>query len=156
MQFIDLVLIPILDGEQDMLNALDTYKYLKSIKPDIKIIFVLNRVKDSAFIKQQFDHFFGDSRDVFSNFLDASEFISTEELSLYISFVESDVIRFSRRFGLTAYEISNIEKPYLDNILESDNPKVASFKHYMSRSCKKYYEEVLIKSFEVLDTKLGR
>ena len=155
-EFIDVVLIPTLDGEQDMINALDTYKYIKAINENIKIIFVLNRVKEVSYVEQQFDHFFGDSRGVFSNFLCAKDFISDEELSLYISFADNDIIKFSRRFGLSVYEIAQMKKDYLDDILQNQNPKVASFKHFMSMSCKKYFNDILSENFKILDTKLGR
>jgi hypothetical protein len=156
LHFIDMVLIPTLDGEQDMLNALDTYQYIKSICENMNIVFVLNRVKEHQFVAQQFDHFFGDSRGVFNNFLAAKDTITDEELELYISFLENDVIRYSRRFGLTVYEISNIKKAYLNDIREHNDPKVASFKHFMSRSCQKYSSEVLTKNFAILDEKLRR
>lgn len=156
LDFVDLVLIPVLDGEQDMVNALDTYNYLKSINKDIKIIFVLNRVKKRALVRQQFDHFFGDARGIFKNFLAAKNFINEEELKLYISFVESNVIKYSRRFGLSIYEIAKIEKTYLEDILKNDDPKVASFKHYLSKSCQEYDNKVLSLNFKIIDKKLGR
>ena len=154
LHFIDLVLIPTLDGEQDMLNALDTYKYIKEIRSDIKIIFVLNRVKESAFVYQQFDHFFGDSRGVFTNFLCAKEYLLKEEINSHIDLLESDVIRYSRRFGLTVYEIANLKKEYISEIVQNSDPKVASFKHYMSRGCKKYHHDVLNPSFAKIEEKL--
>lgn len=154
LSFIDLVLIPTLDGEQDMVNALNTYDYLKEIDENLKIIFVLNRLKDRDFVKEQFDHFFGDSRGVFSNFLSAKEHITKEELENYIALEDSDVIRYSRRFGLTIYEIAKIEKEYLSDITKSSEPKVASFKHYMSRASKKYYKKVLLNGFECMDMRV--
>ena len=156
LELVDLVLIPILDGEQDMLNALETYKRLKSINKDIKVLFILNRVKDMTFVKLQFDHFFGDSRGVFKNFLSAKEFISKEELNMYLCFSESDAIRYSRRFGLSVYEIANIEQASLKDILHSSDPKVASFKYYLSKSCKNYKSEVLDKNFKIIDKKLSK
>lgn len=154
LSFIDLVLIPTLDGEQDMVNALDTYEYLKEIDEDLKIIFVLNRLKDRNFIKEQFDHFFGDSRGVFTNFLSAEKRIEQVELENYIVMEDSDVIRYSRRFGLTVYEIAKIEKEYLSDIAKSSDPKVASFKHYMSRASKKYYKNILLSGFESMDKRV--
>jgi len=153
--FIDLVLIPTLDGEQDMLNALDTYNYLKEIDENLKVVFVLNRLRDREFVKEQFDHFFGDSRGVFNNFLSAEDKISKYELENYIALEDNDVIRYSRRFGLTVYEIAKIEKEYLSDISKSSDPKVASFKHFMSRASKKYYRDVLSEGFEIMDKKLG-
>jgi hypothetical protein len=155
MHFIDVVLIPALDGEQDMINAIDTYNYVKSINKNIKIIFVLNKVKEPAYVKEQFDHFFGDSRGVFSNFYSAHNYITQEELELFITFSQNDVIRFSRRFGLSVFEIAKIKKEYLDDILHNSNPKVASFKHFMSRSTQKYHDDILEKSFTIIDRKLG-
>ena len=154
--YIDLVLIPTLDGEQDMINALKTYRYLKSMRTDIKIIFVLNRVKNRAYVTQQFDHFFGDSRGIFKNFLEAKKFISSEELKLYNLLEESNVIRYSRRFGLSVYEIAKIQKDYLNDISQKDDPKIASFKHSMSKMCQKYHSEVLCKNFDIMDQKLGK
>lgn len=153
-EFIDLVLIPVLDGEQDMINALDTYKNIKNINENIKIMFVLNRVKEMAFVEEQFDHFFGDSRGIFKNFLCAKDYINDEEFSLYLSLVDSDIIKFSRRFGLSVYEIAKMNKDYLENILEHSDPKIASFKHFMSLSCKRYDYDVLSKNFIILDSKI--
>ena len=156
LEYIDLVLIPTLDGEQDMINALTTYQNLKSMKKDIKIIFVLNRVKNRTYVAQQFDHFFGDSRGIFKNFLEAKKFINSEELTLYTMLVESDVIRYSRRFGLTVYEIAKIEASYVSELARSNDPKVASFKHFMSKTCQKYHNEVLRQNFSIIDKKLRR
>jgi len=154
-EFIDLVLIPCLDGEQDMINALDTYKYIKKINENIKIVFVLNRVKEVSYVQQQFDHFFGDSRGVFSNFLCAKDYINEEELSLYISFLDNEVIKFSRRFGLSVYEIANMKKDYMQNILQDPNPKISSFKHFVSITSQKYNADILNEGFKILDIKLG-
>ena len=156
LSFIDLIVIPTLEGEQDMLNALDTYNYLKEIDEDLKVIFVLNKVKERAFVKEQFDHFFGDSRGVFKNFFTIKDKITQEELENPILLEESDVIKYSRRFGLSIYEIAKIEREYLSDIAKNSDAKVASFKHYMSRASKKYYKNVLHKAFEVMDKKLGR
>ena len=154
LSLIDLVLLPILDGEQDMLNALHTYKRLKTIEPHVKIIFVLNRVRNLRHIHEQFDHFFGDSRGVFKKFLAAKNYISKEELTNYIALLDDDVIRYSRRFGLTVYEIAHIKPTYIQEISQNADPKVASFKHYMSKSCVKYYNEVLRDAFRVMSNLL--
>lgn len=156
LEYIDLVFIPTLDGEQDMINALTTYQNLKAMKKDIQIIFVLNRVKNRAYVTQQFDHFFGDSRGIFKNFLEAKKFISSEELKLYTMLAESDVIRYSRRFGLSVYEIAKIDASYVNELSKKNDPKVASFKHFMSKTCKKYHDEVLSKNFSIIDKKLRR
>ena len=153
-EFIDLVLIPTLDGEQDMINAIDTYKYIREISAKVKIMFVLNRVREVTYVKEQFDHFFGDSRGVFNNFFCAKEFIQDDEFENYLAFLDSDIVKFSRRFGLSVYEIAMIQKDYLDDILQTDNPKVASFKHYMSLSCRKYHADILSRNFSILDAKL--
>ena len=60
MNEIDLVLIPLLDGEQDAVNAKKVYNQLQEIHPSINISFALNRAKNSKFIEYQFDNFFGD------------------------------------------------------------------------------------------------
>lgn len=151
---VDLVLLPILDGEQDMLNALHTYRRLKAMDSNVKIIFVLNRVRNMKHIHEQFDHFFGDTRGIFKKFLSAKNIITDSELQNYIALIDDDIMRYSRRFGLTVYEIAHIKPTYLQDIAQQSNPKVASFKHYMSRSCVKYYNEVLRRAFNVMNNLL--
>ena len=156
LSLVDLVLLPVLDGEQDMLNALHTYKRLKAIDEKVNIAFVLNRVRNMEHITEQFDHFFGDSRGVFKKFLAAKNFITPNELQHFIALIDDDVMRYSRRFGLSVYEIAHIKPTYIQDMAKHSNPKVVSFKHYMSRSCVKYYNEVLRKAFNVMNTLIRR
>jgi len=65
--FLDFVVIPILDGEQDGINASFIYSVLKGYNQNLKFIFVLNRVKNLDYAHYQFENYFGDSRGIFKN-----------------------------------------------------------------------------------------
>ena len=96
---VDLVIIPLMDGELDASSAFDMYCQLKSGNPSLKIIFALGKANTSRDLMCQFDMFFGDQRDLFNN--EGIYSWLKEGDKNYITIADSDVIKYSRLFGVT-------------------------------------------------------
>ena len=152
-EYVDLAVIPLLDGEQDAINALSIYRDLKEIKSDIKVVFVLNRVRELKYLPYQFDNFFGDSRGIFTTLDSVVKHLEPQDQSHYISLLEDEVIKYSRRFGLTVYEIAEIKRDFLAEIRDADpkEAKILSFKRLMDKNSKRYSKEVLLPAFTSLE-----
>ncbi|WP_455755964.1 hypothetical protein [Sulfurimonas sp.] len=152
---IDLVVIPILDGEQDAINAKKVYARLKQIDSEINVVFALNRVKNKKYVKYQFDNFFGDVRGIFDDSSAMLNFIDEKHKENYICIDDSDMIKYSRKFGMTIYEIA-VEKRDFISEFEGANTekekKLIAFKNYVYQNTKKYYEHILKACFAELDT----
>jgi len=156
--FLDLVVIPMLDGEQDGINASFIYSVLKGCNPDLKFIFLLNRVKELEYVEYQFENYFGDVRGIFKSIHSVVDNLFNEDKEHYICMLDDDIIKYSRRFGLTIYEMARLEKDFvndLKNIKQSDTKeleiKLLSFKNYIAKSSKSYDKEVLRVAFEKID-----
>ena len=157
--FLDLIVIPVLDGEQDGINASFIYSVLKGYNENLKFLFVLNRVRDIKYVKYQFENYFGDVRGIFQNINSVSDNLFKEDIDKYTLLVENDIIKYSRRFGLTIYEIAKLDKDFLVELKKSLNDlsseqeiKLLSFKNYISTSANKYEEEVLQVAFKKIET----
>ena len=145
---LDLAIIPLLDGEQDAINAKKTYDVLKELDPNLKIVFALNRVKNKKFITYQFDNFFGDARGIFDDKSALVNFI--DEKDNFLSIEDSDVIKYSRKFGMTIYEIAKTSRDFSSELKTENNEKkkkLIAFKNYVYENSKKYYNEVIRDSF---------
>jgi len=160
---VDLIIIPLLDGEQDGINASIVYNTLKHLNPDIKILFILNKVKNKDKIHYQFENYFGDPRGIFNTKYALKTYLSDEDFENYAIMLDNDVIKYSRRFGLTIYEIAKQERDFVDDLRKNmDNYssekeiKLNSFKNYINHESKEYYEQVIIPIFRKIDTILGR
>lgn len=158
LHFVDLAVIPLLDGEQDAINATIVYTTLKDIRPDLKFIFVLNRAKNSRYIKYQFDNFFGDVRGILSDTQAMKNYLFPGDSENYITLLDDDIIKFSRRFGLTIYEIAQMKKDFVEllklnrkKFSSEEELKVVSFKNYVQKASKSYFEDVLEPSFVKLN-----
>jgi hypothetical protein len=110
---LDMVVIPVLDGEQDAVNASAIYTLLKDLNSDLKFLFVLNRAKDMENYKYQFENYFGDTRGVFKNIYPMVDNLFEEDKESYVLLKDDDIIKYSRRFGLTIYEIAKMEKDFI-------------------------------------------
>lgn len=161
--FIDLAIIPMLDGEQDGLNAIDIYQRLKLLRPDMPILFVLNRAKDLRYIEHQFENFFGDVRGIFQNINPVKEYIVDTDTTYYIPLSESEMIKYSRRFGLTIYEIAAQERDFMGRLKQEGSlradlseAKLLSFKHYVERECKNYLYQSLQPAIAMIQTIIRR
>lgn len=158
--FVDLVVIPLLDGEQDGINAVVVYSILKDMRPDLKFVFILNRAKNHRYVEYQFDNFFGDIRGIFENNNSIKNCIFGEDDN-YIALIDDDIIKYSRRFGLTIYEIAHQNKDFIsllklnmNEMSKEQEVKLASFKNYIKNASDSYYEDVLKLGFEKLHTVL--
>ena len=156
--FLDLVVIPILDGEQDGINASFTYSVLKGYNENLKFLFVLNRVRDVEYVKYQFENYFGDVRGIFQNINAVVDNLFGDDKENYTLLLEHDIIKYSRRFGLTIYEMAKLDKDFLaelkrsfDGLSQDQEIKLLSFKNYISKSAKSYEKEVLQVAFKKID-----
>jgi len=159
--FIDLVVIPLLDGEQDGINASITYTLLKEMNPDIKVLFVLNRARNMKYLKYQFENFFGDIRGIFQDKYAVKHYLFEDDIENFAALLDDDIIKYSRRFGLTVYEIAKQQRDFIDQLkvqmdeLSSEQEvRMLSFKNYMDRSSKKYYDDIIKPAFEKIETLL--
>jgi len=156
--FLDLVVIPILDGEQDGINASFVYSVLKGYNKNLKFLFVLNRVKEVEYVKYQFENYFGDVRGIFKNINAVVDNLFGDDKDNYILMLEHDIVKYSRRFGLTIYEMAKLDRDFvaelkksLDNLSQEQEVKLLSFKNYISKSAKTYEKEVLQVAFRKID-----
>lgn len=157
--FVDLAVIPILDGEQDAINASVVYSQIKSMNPNIKFLFVLNRCKNERFLEYQFENYFGDIRGIFNEKYAVINYIFEEDQDNYIPLLDDDVVKYSRKFGLTIYEIAKQQRDFIpelkikvENMTNEQETKLLSFKNYVNKSASKYYDDVLVKNFKKIDT----
>lgn len=160
--FIDLVIIPLLDGEQDGINASVVYSVLKSMRPDMKFLFVLNRAKNHRYIQYQFDNYFGDIRGIFNDNRSIKSYLFDEDRDKYIVMLDDDIIKYSRKFGLTIYEIAQDDRDFISqlklnmsNMSHEQEVKLVSFKNYIQKASKTYYEDVLKPAYIKIDEILG-
>jgi len=160
---VDLVIIPLLDGEQDGINASIVYNTLKHLNPDIKVLFILNKVKNKDKINYQFENYFGDPRGIFNIKYALKTYLKDEDFKNYAIMLDDDIIKYSRRFGLTIYEIAKQKRDFVENLRKNiDNYsseqeiKIQSFKNYMDNASKEYYEQIIIPIFKKIDNILGR
>lgn len=160
--FLDFVVIPILDGEQDAINASFIYTVLKGYNQKLKFVFVLNRVKNLEYANYQFENYFGDTRGIFKNINAVVDNLFDEDKDNYILMLDDDIIKYSRRFGLTIYEIEQQKKDFLqalENSFAASSPKeeikLLSFKNYIAKSADSYVSNVLEVAFKKIDTVLG-
>lgn len=162
LHFIDLIVIPLLDGEQDGINASVIYSVLKGMQPDLKFLFVLNRAKNHKYIQYQFDNYFGDIRGIFNENRSVKNHLFDEDKNKYIVMLDDDIIKYSRKFGLTIYEIAQQERDFvaqlklnMSDLSETQEIKLVSFKNYIQKASKSYYEDVLLKAYKKINEILG-
>jgi len=156
--FLDLVVIPILDGEQDGINASFIYSVLKGYNDKLKFVFVLNRAKNIEYVQYQFENYFGDVRGIFKNIYSISNNLFEEDKDNYLIMLEDDVVKYSRRFGLTIYEIAKQNRDFISelkhtfsNMSHEQEVKLLSFKNYMSKSAESYEKDILQGAFKTID-----
>ncbi len=162
LNFVDLVVIPLLDGEQDGINATVAYLQLKSCNPNLKFLFVLNRAKSAEYLEFQFENFFGDMRGIFKNQYSIRDNLFDVDKDNFIPFVEDEIIKNSRRFGLSIYEIATQNRDFnrelRENILDltkEKRVKLLSFKNFVNKSAVNYLESILQPAFKKIDKIVG-
>ena len=153
---LDLVVIPLMDGELDAVSAINIYHHIKKANPDIKTLFVLNRWNEKREIESQFDLFLGDKYGFFDtkgviNYIDEND-------RNYVVLADSDAIKYSRGFGVTLWELANsndnVDSELKKAIMEGaskDYIRMLSFKKALIKDCKDYKERILDPAFKKLD-----
>ncbi len=154
---IDIVIIPMMDGEVDALNAIALAKAVREAS-DVPILFALNRHNEMRELESQFNLFLGDKRD----FIQEDGLINQLPLSDRDYFVirDSDAIKYSRLFGVTLWEVSQLDKDFdreirnamRNNNVSSDEIRFMSFKKGIYQDCLNYNDDVLAPIFKMLDS----
>ena len=156
---VNLVVIPLLDGEQDAINAIMTYMSIRDTIKKPKILFVLNRYNETRDIHAQFDIFLGDKR----GFFDDQGLISyVKEEDKNIAFLaDNDVIKYARKFHISVYELSKLERDIdyelrvaLEEKQDAQTIRFLGFKRSVQNDAVKYMKKTLTKAFEQIDTLL--
>ncbi len=94
--------IPLLDGDQDAMNAEETFKLIREFDKDSRIIYVLNRAVNKnnvELLKRQFIFFFGEE------VLDIEE-VTKDNKTYYVALNNNDVYKIAGKLQKTIYELS--------------------------------------------------
>lgn len=105
MESFSLFVIPLMNGEQDAVNAVRIYKRIRRLSSSIRVVFALSKVEKSLDLEMQFFDFFGDSKNRINGVSGMIEEVAMEDRNI-ILIHNSDTIMYSRIFGDTVYEIS--------------------------------------------------
>jgi hypothetical protein len=141
---IDLFIIPMSGGYQDLKNAEKTYEMIKDF--GVPVIFALSRVRNPKRLQFQYGDFF-------------RAFPEAE----YLILTESDVVDLSRRNGKSIYEIAfdEAEKRALEEMLDDafdddDNRRIAQFSTLLQiyDESEAYVEKILSPAFEVIEQRI--
>lgn len=153
----DLVVIPMTDGEQDAINAINVYAKIRSLNKDIKIVFALGRVDINMDLEMQFLDFFGDKKGRIDDRKGLIEKVKKSDRNI-ITINNSEVIKYSRAFGITAYEmceknIDELKEELKESLKSKDNEKSKklSYKLTILNKANSYKNDVLIPAFKVLE-----
>lgn len=154
---IDAIFIPLTDGEQDAINAFKTYKMIKNFNKDIKTFFVLSRVDENMDLELQFIDFFGDLKGRINGKKGIIEQIEVNDRNV-LKMTNSDVIKYSRLFATTAFEISKFDieelkekqKEYIKN-KENEKAIKVTYRIQIVNKAKKYYNNILKSAFKKID-----
>lgn len=155
---LDLIVIPMMDGEQDASNAIKLYNRVRELNSDIKIVFALSRVDSSMDLEMQFLDFFGDRQGRINDRPGLIDKITSEDQNI-IKIRNSEVIKYSRAFGITAYELSDknvddVKEKMKQALAKKDNVKVKklAYRQTILNKASEYRRSVLDPAFEVLKT----
>jgi len=141
---IDLFIIPMSGGYQDLKNAEKTYEMIKGF--GVPVIFALSRVRNPKRLQFQYGDFF-------RAFPEAG----------YLILSESDVIDLSRQRGKSVYEISHDEeeKKILENALDKafdadNNLRIGQISTLLQiyDESEAYVEKILSPAFKVIEQKV--
>ncbi len=157
---IDLLIIPLMDGEVDAQSAYEVYHSFKEAYNDINIVFALGRSNLSRDLHCQFDMFLGDKRGLFQK-EGILEKINEKDRT-YMVIPDSDTVKYSRLFGMTVWELAtnthNIDKELKEAIQEGSDLariKLLSFKRGLKNDCDLYTKNAIYPAFEVLTSKIA-
>jgi hypothetical protein len=158
---VDLIVIPLADGELDSINAIELYYKIKESGSEVKILFILNRYNELRDINSQFDIFLGDKR----GFFDSQGFIENvlEQDRNYVTLADSDAIKYCRSFGTTVWELANIDRDLSGQLREAirekrdkKDIKLLSFKKALKGDCELFNRQNLETIFERIDNLLSK
>lgn len=147
-RLIDLFIIPSSGGSQDIKNAVRTYKTIKEMNPDAKVLFVLSRVRNPNRVKFQFREFFVNNE------------IDEKDKQNYIILKDSDVVDLSRILKKSIYEIvedkntkQKLEKEFDKALLDGDNNTIESLSIMLEiiDEAENFFNEYIIPAFQKLD-----
>lgn len=144
---VNLILIPIMDGDCDCQCAKDTYDFIRSKTKTAKIVFVLGRVNDTSFPDVQYLHFLGDKGYYITGADGLLDSIPQDDRN-YILVANDDCIKVAHGHGLTAYEVRNYDpeeyriksEQVLNEMLEcSDEKKKSELDIKFKKLCKRVW-----------------
>ena len=154
---VDLIIIPLSDGELDSINAIELYYKIKESGSEVKVLFILNRYNELRNIHSQFDIFLGDQR----GFFDKQGFIENvlEQDRNYVTLSDSDAIKYCRNFGTTVWELANLDRDLSAQLKEAikekkdkQEIKFLSFKKALKGDCELFMRKNLEPIFERIDS----
>ena len=153
---VDIFIVPIMDGESDANSAIKIYQKIKDMDENATIVFALNRLHTNKDVNSQFDIFLGDDRSIF-NEKGIIESIPQKDRHI-IKLEDSDVIKYSKNFGLTIWELAltnrdiGIEiKDALNKETNKELIKTLSFKKGIKDDCLNYLKTNLHPTFLEID-----
>lgn len=147
---VDLFLIPMSGGSQDLKNAKKTLETILEMDKDAKIMFCLSRVRNPKRVQFQYGDFFSDKE---------------LQKNPYIVLKDSDVIDLSRKLKKSVFELAtdldskkDIEDAFDKALDESDNSKINTLSIMLEiyDEAENYLQTTLIPAFSELDKVLNR
>lgn len=157
----DLIVVPLTDGEQDAVNAISVYQKIREYNDTSKILFALSRVNRNYDLEIQFLDFFGDKKGRLDNRAGLIEKIDEDDRNI-IEIDDSEVIKYSRVFGVTVFELSqkdiNDLKEKMKEALKNNDTEKSKKLAYRSTILNKairYKDEVLKECFNKIDKVAG-
>ena len=152
----DLVVIPLMDGEQDALNARRAYSRIRQSNNNIKIVFALSRIDISMQLSIQYIDWFGDKQGRLDDRVGIIESIKKEDRNI-IKIFNSETIKYSRAFGQTVFELSNkdintLKEKIQKSLKEDDKNRIKKLSYRLTILNKSIrYREVLQECFDTLN-----
>lgn len=146
---VDLFIIPMSGGSQDLKNAKETLKIILDTNKNVKVLFALSRVRNPKRVHFQYGDFF-----------------EQKELNKYpyIILPESDCIDLSRKLKKTVYELAqdeqekeNINQKLLEAFDKNDKNSIYSYSLILEilEDSQNYKTEVIDVAHQVLDEVLN-
>jgi MinD-like ATPase involved in chromosome partitioning or flagellar assembly len=153
----DCVFIPLTDGEQDAINAINVYNKIRDLSNDIKVIFALSRVNKSYDTQIQFLDFYGDKKGRIDDRVGYIEDIKEDDRNI-IKIDDNESIKISRAFGLTVFELANQNiddlKEKMKQYLREKNTaksKKASYRITLINKAIQFKNDVINECFKHID-----
>ncbi|MEV9547042.1 division plane positioning ATPase MipZ [Aliarcobacter butzleri] len=146
---VDLFVIPMSGGSQDLKNAKDTLQMILAMNSNAKVLFALSRVRNPKRVQFQYGDFFQDQ--------DLKKYP-------YIILPESDCIDLSRKLKKTVFELAqdeqekdNINQKLLEAFDKNDKNSIYSYSLIMEifEDSQAYKTEVIDVAHNVIDEVLN-